>query len=98
MAPWVMGEATGEKTDVLGGLRYATSPAQRACLLGLSRFIARGPGVQAMCGTTRNEAFHMQFKCFFRNVFIQTERNARAVRSICTFAELLAGSARKSLI
>ena len=97
MFPREMGKTTGKKTTVLGSLGYATSPAQLEYLLNLGRFIARNPGVQTMYGTTRNEAFHMQLKAFFRNVFIQTERNARAVSSVCTFAKLLAGWARKSL-
>ncbi|CAK0884456.1 unnamed protein product, partial [Prorocentrum cordatum] len=46
MFPREMGKTTGEKTAVLGSLRYATSPAQLEHLLGLGRFIPRNPGAQ----------------------------------------------------
>eukprot|EP00959_Pyramimonas_sp_CCMP1952_P381712 7998642-Pyramimonas_sp.AAC.1 len=78
MSPREMDKTTSEKTTILGALRYATSPAQLEYILNLGRFIARKPSVQVVYGTARNEALHMQLKAFFRNVFMQTERNARA--------------------
>eukprot|EP00959_Pyramimonas_sp_CCMP1952_P146119 3059505-Pyramimonas_sp.AAC.1 len=73
-----MTKTTSKKTTILGSLRYATSSKQLEYLLNLGRFIARNPDMEVMYGTTRNEALHMQLEAFFRNVFIQTERNARA--------------------
>eukprot|EP00959_Pyramimonas_sp_CCMP1952_P445742 9332501-Pyramimonas_sp.AAC.1 len=97
MSPREMNKITSKKTTIRGSLRYATSPAQLEYILNLGRFTARNPSVQVMCGATKNGALHMQLKAFFRSVFIQAERNARAVCSICTFAKLLAGWARGSL-
>eukprot|EP00959_Pyramimonas_sp_CCMP1952_P226741 4740827-Pyramimonas_sp.AAC.1 len=78
MFPREMNKTTSKRTTILASLRYATSPAQLEYLLNLSRFTARGPSVQVLYGTTRNDAFHLQLKAFFRIVFIQTEQGARA--------------------
>ena len=41
--------------------------------------------------TTRNEAFHRQLKAFYRNVMVQSARNATVVAAIATLSQLIAG-------
>ena len=45
-----------------------------------------------MYGTTNAEAFHSQLKPFFRNVMIQTRRNATVVCMVATLAKLVVGT------
>ena len=47
-----------------------------------------------MYGTTHNEAFHSQLKPFYRNIMIETARDARTVSAVATTAKLIAGYAK----
>ena len=85
-----------KKTTIYKSLVFATTPPNLEYLMNLSRFVSRNPQIQVIYGTTRNEAFHYQFKCFFRNVFLQTARNAKVVCGIVTLAKLLAGWMRRT--
>ena len=75
-------------------LEFATSPTEVEYLLNISRYISRNPDVKVMYGTTRNEAFHNQLKAYYRNVMLQTGRNATLVASIVTAAKLVSGTLR----
>eukprot|EP00973_Karenia_brevis_P040920 5662360-Karenia_brevis.AAC.1 len=87
--PNMMPKRTGKNTNVLGSLTFATSPQQLAYLQNYAKFIAEHPDIDVMYGTTKNEAFHAQLKSYFRNVMIQTRRNAKAVCQIATLAKLI---------
>ena len=68
------------KTTVYSSLQFATTSLPLVWLMNLSRFTARNPDVKAMFATAPNEAFHTQFKAFFRNVFHESGRNANSQR------------------
>ena len=63
-------------------LAFATAPRQVEYLLNLSRCAARRPEVDVPYGTTRNEAAHNQLKSYFRNVILQTGRNAQMIAAV----------------
>ena len=95
--PEMLGRKTGRtKTIVLGSLMHATSPSQLPYLQNYAKFIAAHPDIEVMYGTTQNEAFHQKLKGFFRNVMIQTRRNAKAICQVTTLAKLIGGSLAKS--
>jgi hypothetical protein len=78
-----------KKTTVYGSLVFATRPENLGYLFNHSRFIARHPDIKPFYGSSANEAFHLQFKGYFRNVFHQTGRNASLVCKAVTIAKLL---------
>ena len=59
------------------------------------RFAARNPDVQMVYGTTRNEAFHLQLKGFWRNIMHQTRGNAMVAASVVLIVKLLASQVAK---
>ena len=90
--PQDMAKTIGKShTTVLSSLEHALRPVGLEYLLNGARFIGRNPDIPVMYGTTRNEAFHMQLKSFWRNVMWQTSRNAKVVASLVTFAKLMVG-------
>ena len=78
-----------KRTTVLASLNYATSAAAVEYMMNLPRFIARNPRVTTTYGTTSNEAFHNQFKSFFRNVFFQTGRHLQFVCDLVAMIKVL---------
>lgn len=86
----------GTKTTVIGSLRHATKPHELKYIMNFAIFIARNPGIEVPYGTTSNEAFHKQVKGFFRNVQIQTARNAVNVCSVIRLAKLISGWMNKT--
>ena len=82
-------------TTVLSSLQHATSSQNLGYLMNLSLFAKRNPTVEIIFGTTRNEAFHMQLKSFFRNIYHQTGRNATLIYQVATLVKLIAGNISK---
>ena len=78
-------------------LMWSTKLENLTSLLNRARFRARHPDLKTFYGTTANEAFHMQFKAYFRNVFFQTGRNAKLVCKAITIAKLLVAKLKKDL-
>jgi hypothetical protein len=89
------------KTTVLASLNHATSAAAVEYMMNLPRFIGRNPLTTTSYGTTSNEAFHNQFKSFFRNVYFQTGRNLKfvceVVAAIKVFGATLADTSLTSM-
>ena len=83
------------KTTVYGSIVHATKREGLGYLFNHSRFLARHADIPLFYGTTASEAFHNQFKAFFRNVFHQTGRNARLVCRVVVLAKLLVAKLRK---
>ena len=79
--------------------RHAVEPALLTPGLGYlqNHSVAARRHPQAMMyGTTRNEAYHQQLKTFYRNIFVQTGRNACLVAKLATTAKLLAANVSAS--
>lgn len=84
-------------TTVLGSLIYATKLENLGYLFNHSRFIARHPDIGDFYGTSSVEAFQLQFKSWFRNIFHQSGRNAVLVCKACTLAQLLIANLKKTM-
>ena len=65
--------------------------------MNASLFVHRNPDAPHMYGTTSLEAFMLQLKSFFRNVFHQTRRNALIVCKIATMSKIFGAYARTAL-
>ena len=90
--PNEMGRKIEKSTTVLTSLLHSTRYVGVEYLMNISRFASRFPDIPMMYGTTRNEAYHLQLKAFFRNVFQQSSRHARLKGQVATLAKLLAGT------
>ena len=80
---------------ILGSLAHTTRAQGLEYLMNCSRFVQRHPGEIVQYGTTGNEAFHNQLKAWFRNVFVQTARNAILVCSVACFSKLIASTLQR---
>ena len=92
MFPHMMERKTDGQTTVFASLAYATTPNQLGYLMNFAKFVARHTDMEVMYGTTRNEAFHSQLKSYFRNIMIQSRRNAKVVCQIATMGKLIGGT------
>jgi hypothetical protein len=86
----------GKSTTVLSSLKFATSPSKMGYLMNGPKFGARNPQLKAAFGTLANEAFHRQLVSFFRNIYVQTGRNADRVLNIMTFVKLVGAQLQKT--
>ena len=89
--PEMLRRSAGSGTTVIGSLKRATSSIELGYIQNFCKFVAMHPGMDVIFGTTRNEAFHLQLKAFYRNVMHQTARHARCVANVATLVKLLAG-------
>ena len=91
-----MQKHTGKRVKVINSLVHATSALALEYLFNNTRFIARNPHIEIMYGTTRNEAFHLELKSFFRNIRGVRARRAQLIGEVVTVAKLLVSSHVKS--
>jgi hypothetical protein len=78
-----------DKTTVLASLTLATNEEGLGYLMNNSIFAAHHPVATSVYGTTRNEAWHLGLKAFYRNVMYQTGRNAQIVAKVATLMKLV---------
>ena len=90
--PHMMNRKTDGTTTIFTCLEFATTANQLGYLMNFAKFVALHPHIQVMYGTTQNEAFNTQLKSYFRNVMVQTCRNAKVVCQIATMGKLTGGT------